>query len=253
MGEDDLGHAGEVVVQKRLQHLGVERLDERREAGDVGEERRDLAALSAEIDGLAIRRQPFGEIGRKVARQRRVRALGGKLPAPRLAQDADMPDGLGDRRLEIDEVDRLRHEIERAAVHRRPDIRHVAVRGDDHGREVVVAFLELSEQGQPVHARHVDVAEHHVDVAVAVEHAQGLDAVAGEEEADAAIPDLPPELLQDQPFEVGLVVDDEDFRAHPTCPSRASISSRKAAKSIGFVSRDLAPPSSALRFVSSSP
>ena len=182
-----------------------------------------------------------------------MRAFGGKLAAPRLAQDADMANGLGDRRFEIDEVDRLGDEIERAAVHRRPDIRHVAVRGHDHGREVLVAFLELSEQGQPVHSRHVDIAEHHVDIAVPVEHGQRLDAVMGEEEAYAAIPDLPPELLQDQSFEVGLVVDDEDFRAHPTCPSRASISSRNVAKSIGFVSRDLAPPSSALRFVSSSP
>ena len=76
MREDDLGHAGEVIVQKRLEHLGIERLDQRGEAGDVGEERRDLAALPAEVDGLGIRRQPFGEIRREVARERRVRALG---------------------------------------------------------------------------------------------------------------------------------------------------------------------------------
>ena len=54
MGEDDLGHAGEVIVQKRLEHLGIERLDQGGEAGDVGEERRDFAPLSAKIDRLSI-------------------------------------------------------------------------------------------------------------------------------------------------------------------------------------------------------
>ena len=54
MGEDDLSHPGEVIVQKRLEHLGIERLDEGGEAGDVGEERRDLATLSAKIDRLTI-------------------------------------------------------------------------------------------------------------------------------------------------------------------------------------------------------
>src|SRR5215207_6325328 len=75
MGEDDLGHSGEVIIQKRLEHLGIERLDKRGEAGDVGEQSGDLAALSAKIDRLAIRSQPFGEIRREVARERRVRAL----------------------------------------------------------------------------------------------------------------------------------------------------------------------------------
>ena len=133
MREDDLGHAGEVVVQKRLEHLGIERLDKRGEAGDVGEQSGDFAALAAKINRLTIRRQPFGKIGREVARKRRVRAFGGKLPAPRLAEDADVADGLGDGRFKVDEVDRLGDEIERAAVHRRSDIRHVAVRGHDHG------------------------------------------------------------------------------------------------------------------------
>src|SRR5215207_4888087 len=125
MGEDDLGHAGEVIVQERLEHLGIERLDKGGEAGNVGEERRDFAALSAKIDSLPIRCQPFGEIWREVTRQRGVRAFGGNLAAPRLAKNADMPDGFGDRRLKIDEVDWLGYEIERTAVHRRSNVRHV--------------------------------------------------------------------------------------------------------------------------------
>ena len=82
---------------------------------------------------------------------------------------------------------------------------------------------------------------------------QRLHPVAGEQEADVAVADLPAELLQDQRFEVRLVVDDEDARRHAASPSRVSISPRSAAKSIGLVSSASAPLSSALRLVSASP
>ena len=38
----------------------------------------------------------------------------------------------------------------------------------------------MVEQGQAVHARHVDVAEHHVHVRVGLQDVQGLLAVVGE-------------------------------------------------------------------------
>ena len=253
MGEDDLRHAGEVVVQKRLEYLWVERLDKRGEAGDIGEERRYFAALSAKVDRLAVRRQPFGEIRREVARERRVRAFGGNLAAPASRR---MPTW---RMVFAIVVSRSTKSIGLVTKSNAP--RFIAVRMfamSPYAETITVDRFSspswsFPSNGQPVHSRHVDIAEYHVDIAVPVEHGQRLDAVMGEEEAHAAIPDLPPEFLQDQSFEVGLIVDDEDFRAHPTCPSRASISSRNMAKSIGFVSRDLAPPSSALRLVSSSP
>ena len=72
------------------------------------------------------------------------------------------------------------------------------------------ALLQLLQQRQPVHPRHVDVGHHHVDVAVLLEQLQRLDAVAREQEADEPVADLPAEFLQDQRLEVRLVVDDED-------------------------------------------
>jgi hypothetical protein len=68
MREHDLSHAREVIVKKRRKKLGIERLDQPSEACDVREQRRDLATLSAKVDRLAVRRQPFGEVGRKVPR-----------------------------------------------------------------------------------------------------------------------------------------------------------------------------------------
>ena len=73
-----------------------------------------------------------------------MRSFRRQLPTSCLAQDADVANGLGYGRFEIGEVDRLGNKVERAAVHSGPDVRHVAVGRHDHGREVLVAFLELS-------------------------------------------------------------------------------------------------------------
>ncbi len=78
-----------------------------------------------------------------------MRPLGLRLPPPRLAQHLDMPNGLGDRRFEIAEIDRLGQEIERAAVHRGADIGHVAISRDDDGRELFLALLQLLQSESP--------------------------------------------------------------------------------------------------------
>ena len=133
--EDDVGHADQIVVEERAERARLDRLDQRGEAGDVGEERRDLAALPGKVEPVGVAGEPLGEVGREVARQRRVRPLGRHLPPPRLAQHLEMPQRLGDRRLEVGEVDRLGEEIEGAAVHRGADVGHVAVgRDDDRSR-----------------------------------------------------------------------------------------------------------------------
>ena len=46
-----------------------------------------------------------------------------------------MPGGLGYRGFEVRKIDRLGQEIERAAVHRGADIAHIAVSGNDNGRD----------------------------------------------------------------------------------------------------------------------
>ena len=90
-------------------------------------------------------------------------------------------------------------------------------------------------------------------VAVRLQRGQGFDAVAGEQKADRAIPDLMPELLQDERLQVRLVVDDQDPRGHAARSTRVSISLRSVTKSIGLVNSASAPFSSALRLVSASP
>ena len=72
-----------------------------------------------------------------------MRALGLGLTASRLAQHHDMADCLLDRRLEIRKVDWLGQKVERAAIHRRTDIVHVTVCGNDNGGFLVVHLLQL--------------------------------------------------------------------------------------------------------------
>ena len=118
---------------------------------------------------------------------------------------------------------------------------------------LLLVLLQLLQQRQPVHPRHIDVGHHQVDVAVRLQHGQGFDAVAGEQKADRSVADLVPELLQDESLQVRLVVDDQDPCGHAARSTRVSISLRSVAKSIGLVSSASAPFSSALRLVSASP
>ncbi len=143
-----------------------------------------------------------------------MRSFRGNLPAARLAQCFDVPQGLVDRRLKVGEINRLGQEIEGAAIHRGADIGHVAIGGHDDRGERVIALLDFLQEGQPVHARHVDVAHHHVDTAAVPQHFERLGTVAGEQKPDLAIPDLAPEFLLDEGLEIGLVIDQQDRRSH---------------------------------------
>ena len=251
--EHEIGHAGEVVIQQRPKHVGLERLHQCGEAGNVGEHRCDLAPLSAEIDRVRIAGKPFCQIGREVARERRMRPFGLRLPPPCLAQGLDMPDGLGDRRLEIEKVDRLGQKIERAAVHRSANVGDVAIGGDDDGGKLLFVLLQFLQQREPIHPRHIDVGHHQIDVVVFLQHSQSFDAVAREQKVDAALANLTSELLLDEFLQVRLVVDNQDPCGHAARSTRVSISLRSAPKSMGLVRRASAPPSSALRLVSASP
>ena len=184
-----------------------------------------------------------------------MRALGFGLARARVAQRRDMAEGLANRRLEIAEVDRLGKKIEGAAVHRGADVGHVAVSRDDHRRVFGRLVLQFAKQRQPVHPRHVDVGDHHVEIGVIFQEDQSLDPVAREAEGQRTVADLPAEFLRDQILQIGLVVDDQDFRGHvePVAASRLLISSRSPGKSIGLVSSPAAPPSIARRRVSASP
>src|ERR1700734_1565070 len=47
VGEHDFSHAFEIAAEKLRELFGIERFNERRESGDVGEQSRNLASLSA--------------------------------------------------------------------------------------------------------------------------------------------------------------------------------------------------------------
>ena len=253
MREHDVGHAADIFVEQLAQHFRCNRLHQRGEAGDVGEDRGDLAPVHRHAVGLAVAGQAACDLRREIARQRSVRALGLELAAARLAHHLDMADSLVDRHFEVAEIDRLGEEIERAAVHRGADIAHVTIGGDDDGRFLVVGLLQLRQQRQPVHPGHVDVGDHHVDMRMLLDRGQRLDPVMGEHKRNRPITDPLAEFLQHQSLEIGLVVDDQDRCSHAACPSLVSISWRNSAKSIGLVRSPTAPRSIALRRVSASP
>ena len=49
MGKHHIGHAHDILIEEGPEYVGFERLHQRREIGNVGEQHRDLAALTAEI------------------------------------------------------------------------------------------------------------------------------------------------------------------------------------------------------------
>src|SRR5579883_3426225 len=171
-------------------------------------------------------------------------------PSPPLAQHLDMADGLVDGGLEIGEIDRLGEEVERAAVHGCADVAHVAIGGDDDGRLLVLGLLQLGEQRQPVHPRHVDVGYHHVDMRMGFERLQRLESVMGEHERDGALADTLAEFLQHQRLEIGLVVNKQNGRRHAACPPPALVCAASlrgrvmmnSVKAPGRVSRSIVPP-----------
>src|SRR6478672_2195874 len=164
-----------------------------------------------------------------------------------------MTDSLRNRRFEVAKIDRLGEEIKGAAVHRGADVDHVAISRDDDGRQLYLVLLQLLEEREPVHPRHVDVGNHQIDVLVGRQRSQGFDTVVREQKADGPIANLVPELLLDKRLQVRLVVDNQDSCGHVVRSTRLSISLRSSAKSIGLVRSASAPRSSAWRLVSASP
>ncbi len=253
MRKDHVGHAADIFVEQRAQHLGRRRFHQRREAGDVGEDGRDIAPVYLHAVAIGAGGKPCGNLRRKIPRKRRMRALGLGLAAPSFAQCLDVAHGLVDGGFKIAKIDRLGQEIERATIHRGADIAHVAIGRNDDGRFLVFGLLQLLQQGQAVHPRHIDVGHHHVDMRILLNRGQRLQSVMGKHEGHRAVANLLAEFLQDESLKIGLIIDDEDGCGHAACSTRVSISWRSNAKSIGLVNSPTAPRSIALRRVSASP
>ena len=79
IGKDDVGHAREIFIEERSEHIGLERLDKRGKTCNVGKQRRNFAALTVEIDRVGVTGQTLGEVGREVAGKRCVGPFGGDL------------------------------------------------------------------------------------------------------------------------------------------------------------------------------
>jgi len=63
MGKHDVGHAGEVLVEKASQNARFQRFHECRETGDVREQRCDFSALSVELDRARFVRKLLRQVG----------------------------------------------------------------------------------------------------------------------------------------------------------------------------------------------
>src|SRR5580704_19104313 len=91
LGEYDVGHSGEVFVEKASQEAWLQCFYQCREIGDIGEKRCDLATLPDELKRSDLTGQPLREVGREIARQRSMRPFGLGLARLCVAQEFDVP------------------------------------------------------------------------------------------------------------------------------------------------------------------
>ena len=165
---------------------------------------------------------PPGDVELLAQRDRAARG-----PAPPACAPAPPAWLLLERDREVLEVDRLGDEVERAAIERRADVRHVAVGGDDDRLEQ----RDAVRSGSPSSVRPsitgmlMSVRTTSACRLPASSCRERLLAVAREDELERLVADLLAEALGDEQFEVRLVVDDEDRVGH-VCQVRGTVGSR---------------------------
>ena len=179
------------------------------EADDVDEE--DGDGLAPHLPQLVVLGENLGDVRRKISREVSAGALGRGAAPVELAHATDLIEGLADRDFEIGEIDGLGDEIEGAAVHRGADVGHVAIGGNDDRPHWRLPLAQDGEQREPVHDRHVDVEQQQVNVGLGRDRRQRFLAMVGKAEFEFPGADLTAEALSDQPFDVGFVVDGQNF------------------------------------------
>ena len=110
--------------------------------------------------------------------------------------------------------------------------------------------LDLAQQGQPVHAGHVDVGQDDDQLRLDPlgELVQRLLARAGEVQHIGALAHFAAEALAEQFGDIGLVIDDQDADAHaapPGCVPRRRLRGRRTVNSVntpGSLSTSIVPP-----------
>jgi hypothetical protein len=129
----------------------------------------------------------------------------------RLFQLSDMFQRLADGDFQVFEIDWLDQKVDGPAIHGRPDIGHVAVRGNHHRPQAFAGVPQFAQQRQSVHHRHVDIAQHEFDSGMAGERLQGLLSVVAEEKLEFLVADLAAESLANQQLQVRLIVHYQDL------------------------------------------
>ena len=119
-----------------------------------------------------------------------------------------LSNGLLDGHTQIVEVDGLGGKVEGSVVHSLTDVAHVAIGGNHNTLEGgVLHLVNLCEQRQSVHLRHIDVRQDDIVVLVLQQHLEGLQSVVRKRELVFSLAYLTTEVLREQQLEIGLIVD----------------------------------------------
>lgn len=109
-------------------------------------------------------------------------------------------------------VDGFRDEINRANVHRLPDVGHIIIGRHDNGFERFEAVIRIGvlmnnvQHLQAIHPGHLDIHHHHVNVGMGVQDPQALLAIPSKQKPIGSGSDRLSELQREHGFGIRFVV-----------------------------------------------
>ena len=112
-----------------------------------------------------------------------------------LLQGLNVLDAFFDGDFKIVEINRFGQKVKRSAVHCGTNVLHVTVGGYDHRLHVLFGIGKLTQQGESIHHRHVDIGEDQVDFRVFIQHLKRLFAIVGKKELEIPFADTATEFL----------------------------------------------------------
>jgi hypothetical protein len=243
VGQDHVGHGGEVRVQQPQHLLGREALGQRGEAAEVRHEERDGARLAAEPRPLGRGEEPGDDVVAQVAAEQRADEPVAHLEIVGEAADLLLLPAQLELRLDAGEhdaeVERLRDVVVRAELQGLDDVLARVARGrHDHGqvgrRPALAHPLQDLDAGEPGH--------HHVEqdevVAAARHQLERHPSVVGGVDGEAAPAESPREHVA-----VELVVVD-----HQQPHGRRALGRRRLTR-VGGARRGLAVRAGGLRLL----
>ena len=182
-------------------------LRDEREATQIGHQDGDLTLFAPQFEGIGFGEQVGNDFIRQIAPERFAYEV-----CPFLFRYG-LP-GLVDGNFQIVQVDRLHQEIKRPAVHGHTNIIEIPVSRNHDGLQFALKFRNFAQQGQAIHAGHVDIGEHDLNISILLEVMQCFNAIAGHFKYIGPFTNLFSELLPDQYGQVGFIVNYEYFGWH---------------------------------------